>query len=190
MKRRIQRTERKAGKRRRSTWPVKRKQVAPRTAQDFFAKSEAFQDKWIRITEAVSKMRAEGKSLAQASEDAKLTPHTVLRWGRTALRKGANGRYMAKASDRLLRVMVVLTHGGKQEIAVRDSRQASLIAEHWNAADRYLATGDASGVRRLKGKSITDATGTKHRLLTDLAELDRQGNAGVLSFESIYARTA
>jgi hypothetical protein len=187
MKRQQQRTK---GKKGRSTWPVKRKQAAPRTAQEFLAKSEAFQDKFTRVANVVSKMRAGGVSLAQASGEYKLAPHTVLRWGHTALRKGANGRYTAKASDRLLRVMVVLIHGGKQEIAVRDSRQASLIAEHWNAADRYLATGDASAVRRLKSKSITDATGTKYLLLTDLAELDRLENAGVLSFESIYARTA
>ena len=187
MKRKQQRTR---GNKRRSTWPVRRKQVAPHTAQEFFAKSEAFQDKWIRITEAVSKMRASGVSLTQASGDVKLTPHTVLRWGRTALRKGPNGRYVAKASDRLLRVMVVLTDGGKREIALRDSGQASLIAEHWNAADRYLATGNAAAIRRLKNKSIKDATGTQHLLLTDLAELDRLENAGVLSFESIYARTA
>ena len=112
MKKQIQRTEQKVNKKRRSAWPVKRKQVAPRTAKDFFAKSEAFQDKFTRVANVVSKMRADGVSLAQASGEYKLAPHTVLRWGRTALRKGANGRYAAKASDRLVRVMVVLTHGG------------------------------------------------------------------------------
>ena len=56
-----------------------------------------------------------------------------------------------KRSDRLLRVMVVLTHGGKQEIAVRDSRQASLIGEHWNAVERYLSTGEASAAPQVPG---------------------------------------
>ena len=86
--------------------------------------------------------------------------------------------------------MVVLTEDGKQEIAVRDSRQATLIAEHWNASDKYLATGEQSPLGKFKGKTITDANGAEHLLLTDTAELDRLGNAGVLSFESIYARVA
>jgi len=88
------------------------------------------------------------------------------------------------------RVYVALTRDGKQEIAINDSRQGSLIAQHWNAADRHLSRGESSQLRKFRGKSITDATGKKHRLLTDITELDRLGNAGVLSFESIYARAA
>ena len=190
MKHQSQSTKRKTKKKPASKPQSKRKQVAPRTANEFFAMPEASQDKWIRVTEAVSKMRAKGVSRQQAAAEVKLDPRTVVRWGRTALRKGANGKYTAKASDRLLRVLSVLKRGGRQEIAVRDSRQATLIAGHWNAVDRYVGTGDASELRKLKSKTITDANGKRHRLLTDLKELDRLGNAGVLSFESIYARTA
>jgi len=189
VKRQGQSTKRKGTKKPASRPKSKGKQAAPRTAKEFFAKSPAFQDKWTRVTQAVSKVRAHG-SLPQAAKDVGLDPRTVLRWGKPALRKLRNGRYAAKASDRLLRVLVVLTHGGKREIALRDSRQASLIAEHWNAADRYVSTGEASAVRKFRDKWITDANGIKHLLLTDLAELNRLGNAGVLSFESIYARTA
>lgn len=117
-------------KKRRFTQPAKRKQAAPRTAAEFLAKSEAFQDKLTRVAHAVSKMRAEKVSLAAASREYKLGPQTVLKWGKSGLRKGANGRYAAKPSDRLSRFMVVLTRVGKQEIAINDSRQASLIAEH------------------------------------------------------------
>jgi hypothetical protein len=75
-----------------------------------------------------------------------------------------------------------------REIATRDSREASKAAEYWNALHRYLSTGDASAIRKFNGKYITDANGSKIRLLTDLKELDRQGNAGNLSFETIYAK--
>lgn len=68
--------------------------------------------------------------------------------------------------------------------------QATLAAEHWNAAHRYLDRGDSSAVRGFRGKSIVDVKGKRIRLLTDLEELERLGNAGVLSFESLYARAA
>ncbi len=105
------------------------------------------------------------------------------------MRKRANGRYKAKASDRLLRVLVVPTREETREIAVRDSRQASRVAEYWNAVHTYLETGDASALQKFRGKRITDANGRQVPLLTDLDELDRLGSAGVLSFESLYARS-
>jgi hypothetical protein len=87
-----------------------------------------------------------------------------------------------------LRVIVIPTSEGLREIATRDSREASNAAEYWNAVHRYLETGDASALQKLKVKRIVDATGKRVRLLLDLAELDRLGNAGVLSFETIYAK--
>jgi hypothetical protein len=69
-------------------------------------------------------------------------------------------------------------------------RQASLLAEYWVAVQRYLETGDASALRKIRRKTITDSNGKRVRLIKDLAELDRQGSAGVLSFESIYAKVA
>ena len=54
--------------------------------------------------------------------------------------------------------------------------------------DQATETGDASRLKRFKGKYITDVGGKRFRYLTDLKELDRLGNAGVLSFESLYAR--
>src|SRR5208283_2298283 len=104
-----------------------------------------------------------------------------VRWGGQALRKGKNGRYAAKPTDRLLRPLLILDHGGRREIAVLDSRQGSLLGKYWNAVHRYLDTGDALALRKFQGEHITDANGTKHLLLTDLAELERQGNAGEFS---------
>jgi hypothetical protein len=164
------------------------KRVAPRTAEEFFAKSKRFQDKWTRATHVITKMRADGVSLRRASREFGLGSRVVLRLVSPALRKRKNGRYAAKASDRLLRVLVLPTSKGLQEVVTRDSREASKAAEYWNAVHRYLATGDASAVRQFDAKQITDANGSKIRLVTDLKELDRQGNAGNLSFESIYPR--
>lgn len=161
----------------------------PRSADDLFARPRRFQDRWSRVTHVISKMRAEGVSLRQASREFEIDPRTVVRLGRPALRKRANGQYKAKASDRLLRVLVVPTREGLREIAVRDSRQASQVAEYWNAVHRYLETGDDSALRKFRRKRITDAKGVRVPLLTDRDELDRLGNAGELSFESLYAKT-
>jgi hypothetical protein len=93
-----------------------------------------------------------------------------------------------RASDRLLRVLVIPTSDGLQEIATRDSRQASLIANYWIALDRYFSSGDSSALREFDGKKVTSANGKKVPLFTDLAELDRLASAGVVSFETIYAK--
>jgi hypothetical protein len=111
-----------------------------------------------------------------------------MRWGRSGLKKRKNGRYVAKAYDHLLRVVVVVSSEGLREVATRDSRQASKAGKHSAAVHRYLETGDAGALLRLKGKSIIDANGKRVALLTDLEELDELGSAGVLSFESLYAK--
>ena len=181
-------TRRRLVKKRRSSRPARNRPLAPRTAAQFFAKSERFQDRWTRVTHAISKMRADDVSLHQASREFGLDPRTVVRLGRPALRKRVNGRYAVKASDRLLRVLVIPTRGGLREIAVRDSRQASQIAEYWNAVQTYLATGDAAALRKFRRKHIVDANRKRIPFLTDRRVLDRLGNAGVLSFESLYSR--
>jgi len=72
---------------------------------------------------------------------------------------------------------------------VRDSRQASQLAKYWDAVQKYLETGAASALQEFDGKYISGADGEHIALLTNLDELDRLGSAGVLSFESLYART-
>jgi hypothetical protein len=88
-----------------------------------------------------------------------------------------------------LRVLVIPTPKGLREIGTRDSRQASKAGKYSAAVQRYLQTGDDSALAQFRGKHIVDATGKRVQLLTDLDELDRLGSAGVLSFESLYARS-
>jgi len=85
---------------------------------------------------------------------------------------------------------MIPTPEGPREIAVHDSGQASLLGEYWNAVRWYLATGDAIRIKTFDGKFITAEDGKRFALLTNLADLDRIGSAGLFSFESIYARTA
>ena len=128
----------------------------------------------------------DGASLREASEEFGLAASTFVELGRAVLRK-KNGRYVAAKTDRLLRVLTILTAQGKKEIATRDSRQASLIGRYWATVQRYLQTGDDSVLLKFKKARVLGASGKRHRLLTDLPELVRQASAGVLSFNSMYA---
>jgi hypothetical protein len=177
-----------SGRKRAPRASVRRKPLVPRTAEQFFAMPPKLQDRWNSVTHAITDMRTKGLSLPEAARANDITPKTVVRLGGSALRKAAHGRYKAKASDRLLRVMAILTREGTREVPTRDSRQASLTAEHWNAVQKYLQTGDDKTLRKLRRKTIIDARGKRIRLLTDTYELDRLGSAGVLSFESLYAK--
>ena len=75
-------------------------------------------------------------------------------------------------------------------IATRDSRQASRAGKHSGAVDHYLETGNSSRLRQFEGEVVVDLDGNQFPLLTDLDEINRQGNAGNFSFETFYARTA
>ncbi len=190
MKHQKHRTRKTASKKSRPRKAAGSRYVVPKTAEQYFALSEYSQDRWNRVTQVVSKMRAEGISLQKASREFALDPGTVARLGRAALRKGRGGRYAAKPTDSLLRVLVIPTGKGLGEIAVRDSREASLVGQYWAAVQKYLETGDASALRRVRRKTVTDADGKRVRLIKDLTELERLGSAGVLSFESLYAKAA
>ena len=151
---------------------------------------ESLRDMYTRVTHAISKMRSDRVSLSRAAREFGVTRLQIQRFGAKALRRGKNGKSLTKTRDPLLRVLRILTPQGLQEIAVNDSMQASMLGDYWNAVDEYLITGDDSLVADFRGKRVTDATGDRFRLLTDLSELDRLGSAGMLSFESLYARTA
>jgi hypothetical protein len=167
----------------------KAKLAAPRTEAQYLARPEHFKETWDRVLGVVSKMRREKVSLAQASRDAGISPRTVTKWGNAALQKQKNGKYAAKKSDNLLRLVMIPTPDGTRDIAVRGSKQVTLLAEYWNALHRYLKTGDASQLKTFQGKHIRDANGIDIPLSVDLSALNRLGSAGVLSFESLYART-
>ena len=111
------------------------------------------------------------------------------RWAGSTLQKKNSWKWSAKKSDTLLRVLKVPTPEGVREIAVRGSRQATTLAEYLNAVQRYLQTGDSSRLAKFKGKFIKDANGIQTPLITDRRLINRLGSAGVLSFESLYARS-
>jgi hypothetical protein len=107
-----------------------------------------------RALEALSRMRTEALSLAKASRRADTTPKTVVKFAGGALTKNTRGRYEAKPSDRLARVMIFYTEGGPIEVTIKSSKKASEISRHMSAIKLFLAKGDASGLAEFGGKTI------------------------------------
>jgi hypothetical protein len=167
---------------------TRRKKV--RSAAQYFAQPQRRQETIKKAAHVLSAMRTEKVSLSQASREQNISPSTVLRHAKAGLRKTSRGTYKARASDRLLRVLVLPIEGRLAEIATMDSRSATLVAEYWIAVTLYLETGDDSELARFRGQSIMDAQGNAVPLLTDLDELERLGSAGVLSFQSLYAKAS
>jgi len=169
---------------------AKVKQRVPRTEAQYAATPETFKQTWDRVIEAISNMRSSKVSLTQAARDARVSPRTVTKWGKSALRKGKSGKYVVKKNDNLLRELRFPTPEGDRHIAVRGSKQASFLGEYSNALKLYIQTGDATKLAEFEGKSIKGANGEDVPLLVDREVLDRLASAGRVSFESIYARTA
>ena len=176
-------------KRKRNVQPQRVGNRPPRSAEEFFAMPESDRDFWNDVGQIATEVR-NGGSLSKVARKYHRNPRKVLRAAPAAFRKLKNGRYAAKTIDRILRVLVMPTRKGLREIGLRDSRQASLLGQYWTAVERYRDTGDASALRKFRGKHITDATGKRVRLLTDRRALDHLGSAGVLSFETLYAKAA
>jgi hypothetical protein len=161
-----------------------------RNAEQYFAMPEDRQLQWNRATHVLQRMRSHGVSLSQAAREIGISRRKVIDLSGSALKKQANGRYAARTFDRLLRVLVIPSRGGLTEIAVRDSRTASKLGEYSAAVQRFIQTGDQSKLRQFKKLKLKDTSGNPIKFLTDPKAIMRLGNAGVLSFESIYARVA
>lgn len=162
--------------------------ASPRTLKQYSDLPSDTQETWNRVLHAISTMRSDRVSLQSASREAGVSPQTVTALGRSALRRDALGRYRAKPNDDLLRVLIIPGPDGLQQVAVNDSETASEIAKYSDAVQKYLRTGDASKLRQFTRMRLFDADGDLIELVTDLSMLRRLGSAGVLSFESLYAR--
>jgi hypothetical protein len=187
---RKQRKNRIARKGRRALKSQRNKLIAPRTPKQYFAMPRQFQELWDNVVQVPAKMRS-GLTLPEASRELGLDPHLVRRLAAPAFRKLRNGRLVAKPTDRLLRMLVVLSKKeGLIESFPRDSYQASLVGAHWSAVERFLSRGDYSRVTRFKRIRIIMSDGKRIQLMTDADELIKLGSAGKFGFESIYGGRA
>src|SRR5580700_10638993 len=117
---------RRGGQRRRMPKTLAQYDVLPRRSQTSIE----------NIAHVVTRMR-QGISLKSASAEYGVASRTVVRIGGSALRRTSGGRYEAKASDNLLRVLNVPVHGGSVEVAVRGSRAATALSDRLNAQRHF-----------------------------------------------------
>lgn len=168
--------------------PRTRQAKAPRTAAQYFARPSRQRESLVKTAHVLSLMRSDGTSLRKAAREHGISAATVRRYAGKTLRKTAGGKYKARASDRILRVLVIPTTNGIGEVCTRDSRSATTLAAYSNAVQTFLQTGDDSELQAFHGRHVVDAEGNRVPLSTDLDELERLGAAGVLSLESLYAK--
>lgn len=129
-----------------------------------------------RALDALAKVR-KGETLTRAAKQAGTTPNTVARYAGQQLQRH-HGRTVANPSDRLFRVMNVVTTAGVVEVPLRSSRQASVVGEHANAVKRFLLTGDETPLRKFTGVKVGG-----HELETRPDVLEEQQRTGELEYE-------
>lgn len=138
-----------------------------------------------RALDALSRMRSDGMSLQAAAKASGTTVNAVKRHAGSALDQTPGGRYRAKNTDRLVRSLNFPTETGIIGLDVKDSRSAKRIAAYWNAVKTYIETGDASGLRRFRGK-VVRVNKRGYPFITDTGTLDRLADAGELAFDDLY----
>ena len=146
------------------------------------------EDARLRALYAVALMRREGRSLRAAAKQAKVSPRTLVKKARQALRK-RRGVYVAIPLDELRRPMRVLTERGLVVLDVRSSRTATKLATYWNAVDAYLRSGDRRPLAPYEGRSFL-ADGNRTPFITDPRVLDRLADVGQVTFEDLYESSA
>ena len=140
-----------------------------------------------RTLEALSLMR-KGASATRAAKRAGATTKSIAKYGRGAVERHGR-RLVARDSDTMPRRMQVLMPDGiERNVIIRNSREASLLANHANALRRYLNTGDATELEKFQGKAVT-INGKKVPLVADTATIDKLTRAGVIDEYEPYERS-
>ena len=162
----------------------------PQTLAQFRAMRPEEQEQWTQALNTLAKMRAEGISLTRAVRAIGTDATTVEQLVGSALRKNRTGRLVPTERDTLLRVLNIPGPKGVREVVVMDSRVASQLASYADAVRKFIRRGDPSVLEAFRTVVVKDANGNPIELVTDLKQLNELGHAGVLSFESLYARSA
>lgn len=169
-----------------ASWSQQQKQSRKvRSREDVAKLRPAEREARGRALDALAKMRSEGLSLQAAAKASGTTVNAIKRHASTALEQSPRGNYRAKKTDRIARTLQFPTATGSIGLDIRDSRSASRIAAYWNAVKRYLETGDASGLRRFRGK-VVRVNKRGYPFITDTSILDRLADAGELGFDDLY----
>lgn len=144
------------------------------------------EDKRRRALDAISLHRRNPDiSLSQAARQSGTTLATIKRYASGAL-ANRGGRTVVRENDNIERRMRFLTARGEIAVTARGSREATKIAEYYNAIRAYFVQGDARALRRYAGKTIT-LDGQTYEFVAEPRVLNRLARAGEVTFMDIYA---
>jgi len=138
-----------------------------------------YREKWSQLTERQKYYREQslkvlrdvrkGKSLRASAKEHNIQVSTVIKNTGAFVKRG--GKWVAKDSDRIPRVMSIFEDGGKTWVEIADSHIASMIGRYNNAVKQFINTGDDSMLREFSGKRFRDVDGKEHVFLTDTGRL-------------------
>lgn len=139
-----------------------------------------------RAVHALALMRR-GESMSAACKAEHIKPDTFLRYVGRAVRHDKPGsRFRVVANDALTRELQVPTADGHVHVAVKGIKAAREFSAHANAIAHFNRTGDASRLKRFKGRTFR-AEGRRYEFLTDPDKLMELAEADALRLDSLYA---
>ena len=118
-----------------------------------------------RALEVLSYTRKSGQSLSRLSREHRISAKAVLK--ATNSFKKVKGRWKAKKTDKISRIMAINEGGKELFIEVTDSRYATLIGKYHSTVKEYLNTGNTDVLAEFDGKRVKDSSGKWHTLETD-----------------------
>jgi hypothetical protein len=138
-----------------------------------------------RALDALAIARRQRLPLGSSARLVGLSPSEVLRHvGEGFEKKGS--RWVPRPHDRIPRHMSVLTPSGPVSALIDDSREATLNAEHANAVQRYLQTGQLDHIVDLPRRHLR-TRGGRLPLATSAADLDRLAEGSEITYD-VYLR--
>ena len=117
-----------------------------------------------RALEVLSEARRSSRSLSRLSRERSVSVKTVLR--ATKGFKKVGGRWRAKKTDKISRIMAINENGKELFIETTDSRYSTLIGKYHSAVKEYLI-GNVDVLAEFEGKKVKDSSGKWHTLETD-----------------------
>ena len=132
----------------------------------------------------LSLMRVQGWSLTRAAREVGLTREAARAWVGRSIGK-RQGRYVARAADKLVRRMAVLTPRGSIWVPISDSRVASKLGAY-HAAVKAALSGHPKALAPFRGKSFRTGGKRGFPFITSPRVLRRLAEADVLPEYQIY----
>ena len=140
-----------------------------------------------KANEALGSMRRRGWSLNRAAREAHTTPDAILRQAGPALEQTPGGRWVAKPTDDLVRVMTVVSGGEVyRQVAITDSEAASNISKYLRALDDVLKEKPGAEERLAEFAGVVvegelpDGTPVEFELETDIDVISDLARTGQL----------